>query len=495
MNGNMQKNEHRWSKQRIEAYFAGSSDVIVESFQLQEHAPDSNIVLTLAIGLCDTAEIGKTVLPALKMIYQETQFRSERNSNMTSTLPLFPIKTSQVAKEFAELVFEGNLVLFVPKTNAFYKLSSLSDVPKRTPEESKTEISIKGPRDGFVEDIVTNVALIRRRIRSNSLCNETMVLGRRTKTKISVMYINDIIQPQILQKVRERLQGIDVDGIYSIGQLEEMIADSKYSIFPLIDFTGRPDYVVNSLLNGRFVIIVDGNPMVLVGPASLGLLMKSPEDIHFNFLYISFVRIIRIISLILSIVLPGVWVALSAFHQDQIPFQLLATISESRQGLPFSPQMELFVLLLLLEIFREAGLRLPSSIGQTLTVIGGLIIGDAAIRAGLVSPSVVVVGAITAVSGATLVNQNLSSAVSVIRFFLFFASSFLGMFGLILGLILLAIYVSRIRSFGTTVLEPLSNRPILDSIMSFLRVPWTFMTRRPARLNTIDRDSQGDDTA
>ncbi|OPA75297.1 spore germination protein [Paenibacillus selenitireducens] len=494
MSDSVQANEELWSLQRIQDYFSGSSDVIIESYQIQEYAPASQIVLTFAIGLCDTVEIGKTVLPALKRLYNETQFNGGQHSNMMSTLPLLPIETSHIAGQFAESVFEGDLVLFIPKTNAFYKLS-IANTPKRTPGESKTEISIKGPRDGFVEDIVINVALIRKRIRSNSLCHETLVLGRRTKTKIGVLYINDLIQPSMIQEVRKRLKDIDIDGIYSIGQLEEMIVDSKYSIFPLIDFTGRPDYVINALLNGRFIIVVDGNPMVLVGPATLSLLMKSPEDIHFNFLYISFVRIIRVISLFLSILLPGLWVALSAFHQDQVPFRLLATIGVSRQGLPFSPQMELFVLLLLLEIFREAGLRLPSSIGQTLTVIGGLIIGDAAIRAGLVSPSVVVVGAITAVSGATLVNQSLSSALSVIRFLLFFAASFLGMYGLILGFILLAIYVSRLRSFGNTFVEPLSNRPIADVLKSLIRLPWKLMIRRPARYNTIDNDHQGEDTA
>ncbi|KHF32174.1 Spore germination protein XA [Paenibacillus sp. P1XP2] len=169
--------------------------------------------------------------------------------------------------------------------------------------------------------------------------------------------------------------------------------------------------------------------MALIGPGTLSLQMKSPEDVHFNYIYVSFVRLIRILSLLISIGLPSFWVALAAFHQDQIPFRLMATISTARLGLPLSAQMELFLLLILLEIFREAGIRLPSTIGQTLTVIGGLIIGDAAIRAGLVSPSSVVVGAITAVASATLVNQTLSTAVSVIRFGLFFASSILACTG------------------------------------------------------------------
>jgi hypothetical protein len=250
---------------------------------------------------------------------------------------------------------------------------------------------------------------------------------------------------------------------------------------------------VNALLAGRFVLIIDGNPLTLVGPATFNIIMKSPEDMHFGFLYVSFVRLIRLFSFWMSILLPGLWVALTAFHQDQIPFQLMATVASSRQGLPFSAQMEMFILLLLLEIFREAGVRLPSAIGQTLTVIGALVIGDAAIRAGLVSPSVVVVGSITAVMGVTLVNQTLSSIVSVLRFFMFLISSFIGMYGLILAMILLLFYMSRIKSFGVPYLAPISPLNSKDILKAYVRLPWSKMRNRPAVLDPIDPDHQKED--
>ncbi|GED29378.1 hypothetical protein BCE02nite_05190 [Brevibacillus centrosporus] len=321
---------------------------------------------------------------------------------------------------------EGDLFLFFVNEFRFYRMH-LNSVPKRPPEESSTEISIKGPKDGFTEDITTSVALIRKRIRSHSLHVEEFVIGKRTKTKVALLYFTDIISPKILAEVKTRLTSIVTDGLYSINQLEEALTGSKLKILPLIEYTGRTDFCVNALLAGRFVLVLDGNPMVLVGPAGLSLILKSPEDIHFNYTYISFARVIRIFSLFLSVFLPAVWVALMAFHQDQLPFRIMATIAVSRLGLPFSSQIEMFILLMLLEIFREAGIRLPNAIGQTLTSIGGLIIGDAAIRAGLVSPSVVVVGAITAICSVTLVNQSLSSVSSILRFFFFFLACFLGM--------------------------------------------------------------------
>ncbi|MEC0242313.1 spore germination protein [Paenibacillus dokdonensis] len=484
-------NHDIWTLQKIKTVFSKSSDVIIRNYRMEQNSASSDVVLAYASGLADSNQISLVVLPELEKLYQKTGYCIQQDNELYGRLPLVLLEEPVSSQALEDTIFQGGLVLFFPHTNELYSMD-ISNVPKRAPEESTVEISIKGPKDGFTEDYVTNVALIRKRIRSNSLCCEESIMGRRTRTKVGLLYFEDIISPKILEEVRKRLSKIDIDGLYTINQLEELLSDSKYSLFPLLDFTGRPDYVISCLLSGRFVIVIDGNPMVLIGPGSLALLMKSPEDVHFNYIYVSFVRLIRGISLILSIVLPSFWVALAAFHQDQIPFRLMATISTARLGLPLSAQMELFLLLLLLEIFREAGVRLPSSIGQTLTVIGGLIIGDAAIRAGLVSPSSVVVGAITAVMGATLVNQTLSAVVSVIRFGLFFVSSILGMYGMILGLILLLAYMARLRTFGIPYLAPLSPLMPQDFLESILRAPWKLLRKKPTLLDTIDSDHQGE---
>lgn len=478
------------SEEELREVFRSASDVIVQSVRYgAEHA--TKVVLAYTEGLCSSVEIGRTVLPELERSYRTEGTFFDRDGRFAGMLPLTYVE-EPTAEVLSEIMFQGSLLLVFERERQVWALD-ISNKPHRTPTDSTTEISVKGPRDCFIEDLAVNVALIRKRLRSPSLHVEYVTAGRRSRTRIGLLYVYDILNPTVLEEVKGKLERIDVDAIYSISQLEEMLIASKLKILPLADFTGRPDYAVNSLLSGRLVIIVDGLPMVLIVPAGLSLILKSPEDAHFNYAYVSFARIIRGTSLFLSIFLPAIWVALMSFHQDQIPFRLMATISVTRLGLPFSAPMEMFLLLALLEIFREAGVRLPSSIGQTLTSIGGLIIGDAAIRAGLVSPSVVVVGAITAVSGVTLVNQTLSTQVSILRLFFFLIAAFLGMYGVILGFVLLVGYMSSLKSFGMSYFSPLSPLHFKEMIISFLRVPWAYIRRRPEALNPIDGDRQGSD--
>ncbi|MCR8634013.1 spore germination protein [Paenibacillus radicis (ex Xue et al. 2023)] len=492
MNGKMLEPVESWNEHKIRALFPHSADVQIISYRFENDISSAEVILLYSEGLCETSQIGEVVLPELEHLFRQNGFKELLLDRTYGSLPLIPLEANATSEQISELIFEGDLLLLFPPTNALYKMC-ICNRPQRTPWESSTEVSIKGPKDGFVEDISVNVALIRKRLRSPSLYYETYTLGKRTKTKVGLLYFQDIIAPEILERIQKKISQLQIDGLFSINQLEETITDNKYSLMPLLDYTGRPDKAVSSLLAGRFVIIVDGNPMVLIGPATFLLMLKSPEDLYFSFQYISFARFIRIFSFCLSILLPGAWVALSSFHPDQIPFRLMATISSARIGLPFSGQLELFILLLLLEIFREAGLRLPNSLGQTLTVVGGLIIGDAAIRAGLVSPSVVVVGAITAVSGTTLVSQSLSASVSVIRLVLFFISSFLGMFGLLLGIVLLIGYMSTLRSLGVPYLSPISPLIIKDLWGAIFRIPWGKNKSRPRSLHTIDSDRQGED--
>ncbi|OXM16215.1 spore germination protein [Paenibacillus herberti] len=480
-----------WTRQELLKLFQHSADVVVKSSFFGMEG-EKEVVLIYAVGLCDTMMINRLVLPELASHFEQRGSFSRPLLSLSDSLTIegFPRNPSQV--ELEESIYSGILLLFFVQDGLLATLN-ICNPPRRTPNESSTEISINGPRDCFIEDIDTNIALVRKRMRTSSLHIENFTVGKRTRTRVSLLYIEDIADPKPLETVRRRMNEIDIDGLYSVNQLESLLLQSRFKILPLVDFTGRPDFVISSLLAGRFTLIVDGNPMVIIAPASLSFIMKSPEDVHFNFSYVSFARMIRIISLFLSIFLPAIWIALMAFHQDQIPFRLMATISISRLGIPFSAQMEMLLLLLLLEIFKEAGVRLPNPIGQTLTSIGGLIIGDAAIRAGLVSPSVVVVGAITAVSGVTLVNQVLSTVVSIFRFFFFLAASFFGLYGVILGMVLLVAYMSRLQSFGVSYLTPLSPLLPKDVLASYLRVPWAYLSRRPSSTVGPNKDKDHKD--
>lgn len=490
MNGQAQSKSEIWNEESLRALFEGSSDVKIQACHFGEQE-SVEVVIAFAEGLSHSADIGKFILPELNRLFKEQGSFKDPIVRLSNVLSITEF-TEATEDALSEAIFQGDLLLIFTEDNKV-AFVSIADKPTRQPYESSTEISVKGPRDGFVEDITVNIALIRKRLRSPSLHVDNLTIGRRTKTRIGILYFYDIINPKILEDLHARLEKIDIDGLISISQLEELLSDFKFKLLPIMDFTGRPDYAVQSLLSGRVVLIIDGLPMVLIAPAGLSLILKSPEDAHFNYAYVSFSRIIRGISLFLSIFLPAIWVALVSFHQDQIPFQMMATISVTRLGLPLSSHMEMFLLLMLLEIFREAGVRLPNAIGQTLTSIGGLIIGDAAIRAGLVSPSVVVVGAITAVSGVTLVNQTLSTQVSILRLFFFTLSAILGMYGVILGMVLLIGYMGTIKSFGVSYLAPLSPLSVRELLISFLRLPWDKINKRPTALQTKDPDKKKED--
>jgi hypothetical protein len=479
-----------WRK-RLEDLFAFSMDVTIQTYSYGQNG-ETEVTLAYSSGMTDTKTISDVVLPELQRAFTDSNSRAGGiDPARPANLPLKPFSAYVADGDIFEHLFEGYLVLAFSGMDTLFWMD-IGNPPQRTTEETATEISIKGPRDGFTENVMINVALIRKRIRCKTLVCEFMKLGVRTRTKIAVMYIKDIIAPQYPNIVRERLSRINVDGIYSTQQIEELIVDEQRSLMPLLDYTGRPDFVVASLLNGRFVIIVDGNPIVLIGPTSFILQMKSPEDFHFQHAYDSFSRVIRLTSLLVTLILPSAWVSLVAFNQDQLPFRMVATITVARLGLPLPAQMELFLMLVLIEIFREAGMRMPEKIGSTLTVVGGLIIGDAAVRAGLVSPSSVVVGALTAVSSYTLVNQGLNMGVTLIRFALYFISCFFGMYGLIIGFIGFVYYLSRLRSFGLPYLSPYSP-PLFSEWKSMLRIPWKHLSKRPKRLHPQDPDRKKED--
>lgn len=390
--------------------------------------------------------------------------------------------------ELSQQLFEGNVLFLI---NERFLSIQAGDFPKRQPEESSLETSIRGPKDGFVEDIRTNISLIRRRLNTTSLCLEKFTIGKRSNTKVALMYLDDVIDPKVLGEVRKRLNEVELDLLTSVHELESTVRDTPYSVFPTMDFTGRPDFIVQVMNQGRFALLVDGNPTVSYAPINLLLQTKSPEDTYINYAYVSLERIIRVIGIMVSGFLPSIWIAFSAFNIEQIPYLLVATISVSRFGLPLSAPIEMFVILFLFELFNEAGVRLPRAIGQTVAVLGGLIVGDAAIRAGLTSPTMLVVAAITYISSFTLVNQSLSSAITIIRFGAIFLSTFLGLFGVVLGFILTVFYFSTLTSFGAPYFGSLAPISLKEIIKSFFKAPIQFYKARTTSTSPND-STRGD---
>ncbi|MBV7504480.1 spore germination protein [Bacillus sp. sid0103] len=389
--------------------------------------------------------------------------------------------------DLSNLLFDGNVLFLFG--DSFLSIQAGS-FPMRQPEESAIESSIRGPKDGFVEDIKTNISLIRRRLNTSSLCLEKYTIGKRSRTKVVLMYIDDLIDQRVLDEIHKRLDKVELDILTSIHELESYVRDRPYSIFPSTDYTGRPDFIVQALNQGRFALIVDGNPTVSFAPVNILLQIKSPEDTYISYAYVSIERIIRMLGLIISAFLPGAWIAFSAYNIEQVPYLLVATITISRFGLPISSPLEMFIVLFLFELFNEAGVRLPRAIGQTVAVLGGLIVGDAAIRAGLTSPTMLVVAAITYISSFTLVNQTLSTACTILRFTIILMGTLFGLFGVIIGFILTVFYFSTLSSFGSPYLGSLSPIELKGMIKSFLRAPRQFYKSRTT-LTSPDDPTRG----
>lgn len=399
--------------------------------------------------------------------------------------------TLRSVEHLSNLLFDGN-VLFVFEESVYSIF--IGNLPKRQPEESALETSIRGPKDGFVEDIKTNISLIRRRLNTPSLCVENYTIGKRSRTKVALLYLEDVINPKVLDEIHKRLENVDMDILTSIYDLESFVRDRPFSIFPSMDYTGRPDFIVQSINQGRFALIVDGNPTVSIAPVTLLMQTKSPEDAYISYAFVSLERFIRMIGITTSGFLPGAWIAFSAFNIEQIPYLLVATISVSRFGLPLSAPIEMFIVLFLFELFNEAGVRLPRAIGQTVAVLGGLIVGDAAIRAGLTSPTMLVVAAITYISSFTLVNQGLSSAITIVRFTVLLLSTLFGLFGVIIAFLLTVIYFSTMSSFGTPYLGSLAPVSMKESIRAFLLLPRQYYKTRTATTSPKDTTRSGDES-
>lgn len=471
-----------FSPELLRGLFRKTADFVMERYMLGPLEHEQPVHLLYCEGLADTKQINRYVLPLIEDVMLETHDGAELNKKMRAV-------KLDTAEDIIQRVFNGDLVIYFEVPNRVFAVD-LSNPPGRSPEDSNTEVSLKGPRDGFVEEITVNVALVRKRLRSNSLVYEKYTIGKRGQTNVALLYIGDVTRAGIVDEVRRRLQRLDLDMLMSSTPLEELLSDKPNSIFPLTDSTTRPDFVADCLIRGRVAVIVDGSPHAAIIPANLTNLLKSPEDSYLPYYIASFKLFFRFLGLWIALFLPGFWAAFAAYNVDQIPFTFLATIAVSRMGLPMPAPVEALIMVGVFEIFREAGERLPKAVGQTISVVGGLVVGDAAIRAGLASTTLVVAAAITAVASYTLVNQALIGTVSILRFAVLISSAFLGIYGFTLALIAIVLYLSTLESYGVPYLAPLSPITIEDVTMALARKPWLYKNERPKILQTQDSTRQ-----
>ena len=343
----------------------------------------------------------------------------------------------------------------------------------RGPNEPDNEKVLRGPREGFTEAFMSNLSLIRRRLRTPHLCFEFMPVGSVSHTTVSICYIDGIADQSILKDIKHRIQNIQLDGILDANYLNEIIRDNRRSPFPTTGFTERPDIVAAKLLEGRIAIVVDGTPVVLTIPHIFQETFQTNDDYYISYLYSNLTRWLRVFGFFLTLTLPAIYVSLLTWHQEMIPTRLLFSIAASRQGVPFTTFTEAVGTLIVFEILKEAGTRTPDTIGQALSIVGGLVLGQAAVEARFVSAPMVIVIAFSGVTA--LIVPKLRTATLVCRFFLLICAAILGLYGTLLGLGLILAHVCHLTSFGIPYLTNILSAEKHSHTDVLLRFPWYAM--------------------
>ncbi|KAJ48728.1 spore germination protein KA [Clostridium tetanomorphum] len=468
-------------KEKLNGVFSGTNDFIIREVTLCSE-PNTTMLIIYIDGMVNINLLNENILKPVMNENVSIYFQGEstaKDSNI-NILKKNILTCSQIEeiKDFHQIVnktLEGNVILYIDGTTVALSIN-LMEVKSRDIAEPLTDAVIRGPREGFTELLSNNKVMIRRIIKNSNLKFEDITIGQQTNTTVTICYIKGITNEQIIETLRNRLNKIDTDAVLESSYLEEFIEDAPFSVFPTIGAYEKPDVICAKLLEGRVAILCDGSPFVLTVPYLLIESIQTAEDYYVKPLVATFYRVIRIIGLFISTNLPAMYLALISFHQQVIPFKLLLTITSSREKVPYSAFMESFLMLLIFEILRESGIRMPRPAGSTVSFVGALVLGQSAVQAGLVSTPMVIVTAITAIGG--FISGSLLGAIPIIRLILLVVSNFMGLLGIMIVNIMLLIHLSSIRSFDVPYLSPFSSFSKTELKDTVVRVPlWAMLTR------------------
>ncbi|AAY60299.1 spore germination protein (plasmid) [Bacillus cereus] len=462
-------------------------DVIFRTFWIGGQAKATLIYVE---GLSNVEEIDNYVLTPL--MSETEEIAHSLHEMLEKKIHISKIKEVKTFADCIENISIGNPVLLVQQEMSGLALG-LPKWEKRSIEEPEAESVVRGPREGFVETLGVNTALLRKKIKSPDFKMKSIKIGRYTDTSIVIAYIEGIADQTLIEEVQNRLQRIEIDGVLESGYIEELIEDNPYSPFPQLLNTERPDVAAANLLEGRVIILVDGTPFVLIAPISFFSLLQSPEDYYQRFLISSAIRLLRFVFMVFSLVLPSLYVAILTYHQEMVPTSLLISAASSREAVPFPALVEALMMEVTFEALREAGVRLPKQVGAAVSIVGALVIGQAAVQAGLVSAPMVIVVAITGVSSFMVPHYTQGIALRMLRFPIMFLAGSLGLLGVMLGMITIVVHLCTLRSFGIpylTPIAPMKGRELKDTL---IRAPWWMMNTRPRLTSEYSQYRQAPD--
>ncbi|MBX5436037.1 MAG: spore germination protein [Alicyclobacillaceae bacterium] len=437
--------------------------------------PNSGVDIVFISTIVDLTRVEERMLGPL--IRSPLGRRQSVGDWLHNTLQLGEIEVTRDANQAVRKLLDSHAVVCFPKG---YALVNVQGLQRRTPEEPAAEMSIRGPRDGFTESLDTNVSLIRSRLRDQRLVLHPFELGTRTKTKVLILYLNDLANPNIVEEAVQRLRRVHVDGLLDSGALEQWIEDNPWSPYPQMQSTERPDKTISALLEGRLAILVDGSPFALLAPSVMVSFFQTSDDYSQRWISGSAIRFVRILALALSILSPSLYIAFTMYNPELLPANLLLQLAATREGIPIPIVFEAAFMEFMVELVREAGNRMPQQMGQSFTVVGGLVLGDIAIQAGIVSPMMVVVVGLTALGAFAIPNYEAAFVTRMIRFPMLMATSVFGIMGtLVFGLLILA-HLSTLKSFGVPYLTPFAQAAYIDWLDTLLKAPTQWSGPRPA---------------
>lgn len=478
----------------IRQVFGEDSDLIVRNFKVYGRHDAAIIFFSSVV---DQNQIQNYILRPLMNVSSDPSEIPEDLKDLPDYIWSMTVQVTQGNRTkdlnaLGSILLEGNVALIVENMDQVLYFN-LRKIEHRSIEQPQTEQVIRGSRDGFIENLESNLSLLRYRLQTPDFRVVTAPLGVRTRSKVAVCYIEGIVDPGLVQKVMKRLSAINVDGILDAGYIEQFIEDHPLSPFPQVQPTERPDKSIASLLEGRVIILVDGSPFCLIVPALFNQFFQTMDDYTERFVVGSLLRMIRLIALLFSLFFPALYVSIISFNPELLPTEFAVAITGARAGVPFPAVLEVLIMEVFMEVLREATIRLPQMIGGALSIVGVLVIGQAAVAAGLASPTTVVVVAITTIGSFATPAYNAAISSRMLRFPLIILAGCFGLYGVMLGTIVIVNHLLFLDSFGVPYMTPFVPTKWKDLKDSIVRVPLWWMRSRPSFLHTPDPDLLAED--